>query len=415
MATKRKKTPNRTKAADKKRETSASQAFTPPAGIVKAKLDRDSLLQKHRLTPECVEKAGVSWEDLEWIHAIHAANQKDLVAAGNYIVERLREVPEVHSVKLRIKDADHLVAKVVRKRLEEPTRVISPDNFGLEITDLIGIRALHLFKRQWFPIHCFVSETWQLHERATAYYREGDSAEVIESFKNAGCSARQHPEGYRSVHYLLECSPTRKLYVAELQVRTLFEEGWAEIDHTVRYPNLTDDTLLTQFLAMFNRASGTADEMGSFIESLKGELERRRLSHEAAATEYEARKRSYESAIAELKKQIRELEKTLQTLSTTTAEKAKLEKELADLRAAQDQLPTAFPEFTFRTVLSDPNSAPLVYGTMALAGINTSDLGLYSTRSALGSSACPKCGSSMMRLNFSNSEPYCPTCILSNP
>ena len=79
------------------------------------------------------------------------------------------------------------------------------------------------------------------------------------------CQIVRHPFGYRSVHYLLALKPSKNLMVAELQVRTIFEEAWSEIDHHIRYPYQADNPILGNYLEIFNRLAGSADEMGSFI------------------------------------------------------------------------------------------------------------------------------------------------------
>ena len=58
----------------------------------------------------------------------------------------------------------------------------------------------------------------------------------------------------------------------EIQVRTVFEEAWSEIDHIIRYPYDVDNPVLTEYLAIFNRIVGSADEMGMFIKKLKKEV-----------------------------------------------------------------------------------------------------------------------------------------------
>ena len=47
----------------------------------------------------------------------------------------------------------------------------------------------------------------------------------------------------------------------EIQGRTLFEEGWSEIDHDIVYPYFKDDEMLKDFSTLLNRLSGMADEM----------------------------------------------------------------------------------------------------------------------------------------------------------
>nr|WP_279230463.1 hypothetical protein [Clostridium thermarum] len=73
-------------------------------------------------------------------------------------------------------------------------------------------------------------------------------------------------------NYVIKSHPTNETIFAEIQVRTIFEEAWSELDHDVRYPYDIDNELLRSYLIMFNRLAGTADEMGSFIKHLADNL-----------------------------------------------------------------------------------------------------------------------------------------------
>ncbi|EKH2437192.1 hypothetical protein O4M18_004240 [Escherichia coli] len=84
-----------------------------------------------------------------------------------------------------------------------------------------------------------------------------------------GCRIKLHDAGYRSVHYVIKTRPIKDEIFTEIQVRTIFEEGWSEIDHRIRYPDISDDHLINHFLMIFNRLAGSADEMGAFIFELK--------------------------------------------------------------------------------------------------------------------------------------------------
>lgn len=69
---------------------------------------------------------------------------------------------------------------------------------------------------------------------------------------------------YRSVHYTIYSEQGLGI---EIQVRTLFEEAWSEIDHKLRYPyNLTNE-MLSKYINIMNRLTGMGDEMGTFIHS----------------------------------------------------------------------------------------------------------------------------------------------------
>ena len=55
----------------------------------------------------------------------------------------------------------------------------------------------------------------------------------------------------------------------EIQGRTLFEEGWSEVDHDIVYPYYQDDEMLKDFSTLLNRLSGMADEMSSYFRRMK--------------------------------------------------------------------------------------------------------------------------------------------------
>lgn len=258
-------------------------------------------LQNFNIGEKSFESTGLKWEDLKKIRADYNNFKEELVDPANYLVNAFHRVNCVHSVRYRIKDANHLIEKIVRKKIEDLERDINIDNYKSQITDLIGLRALHLFKEDWLPIHEFINKTWDLAEKPIAYFRTGDPTDYVKIFEDNGCLVKEHPYGYRSVHYLLKTSPSKNTYTSEVQVRTIFEEGWSEIDHTIRYPYNRDNQILAQFLIIFNRLSGSADEMGSYIKYLSKELEKTELEYKKSVKEKTA-------IIEELKKKISSLE-----------------------------------------------------------------------------------------------------------
>ena len=70
---------------------------------------------------------------------------------------------------------------------------------------------------------------------------------------------------YRSLHYIVKY----KGYYLEIQGRTLFEEGWGEIDHDIVYKEAENDEMLKDYSKMLNRLAGLADEMSSYFRKLK--------------------------------------------------------------------------------------------------------------------------------------------------
>jgi len=234
--------------------------------------DLKSFLAKFDISEKDFESTNLKWEDLQIIRRDYRKIKKELNLIARYIEEKLHTLDIVHSVRYRIKDSEHLLAKIIRKKMEDPAREITLHNYKSAITDLIGIRAIHLFKEDWVFIHKFIEDNWDLCEQPTAYIREGDTGSCVEEYKNYKCDIKLHPHGYRSVHYLIQSRLGRDPYVAEIQVRTIFEEGWSEIDHTIKYPNSIADPLLNKFLDTFNVLAGNSDQMGSFVKRLKDDL-----------------------------------------------------------------------------------------------------------------------------------------------
>ena len=56
--------------------------------------------------------------------------------------------------------------------------------------------------------------------------------------------------------------------IAEIQVRTIFEEGYGEIDHQLRYSHSEIPEVLALNLLLFNRIAGSSYEMASLINLL---------------------------------------------------------------------------------------------------------------------------------------------------
>lgn len=280
-------------------------------------IDRTTFFKTYNLEEDVLDKTGLVWADLEAIYADHLSNTQTLESTADYVAARLRQVNEVHSLKIRIKDPEHLIEKIIRKKSDDPSLEFTLDNYREKVTDLIGVRALHLFKEDWSEIHDFIARTWQLYEKPTANVRKGDSEEYTQQFVEKGCRINEHKFGYRSVHYLLVSQPAKEQYITEVQVRTIFEEGWSEIDHRIRYPYDLGNAVLTQLSAIHNRLAGSADEIGSFIKFLKKELR--------------TREEQFSQAIEKHDKTVAELNDYFQKLEISNKEKKELEQRVRSL------------------------------------------------------------------------------------
>lgn len=149
--------------------------------------------------------------------------------------------PHVHSIRSRLKDSDTLRDKLARKMLEQKRKGksfgITPGNLLTRVTDLAGIRILHLYTRQIQDINrillAILSE-YRYSVREGPFARTWDD-ESREFFQSCGIKTQKSPTLYTSVHYVVG-SASRTLVTFEIQVRTLMEEVWGEVDHSMNYP-----------------------------------------------------------------------------------------------------------------------------------------------------------------------------------
>lgn len=68
---------------------------------------------------------------------------------------------------------------------------------------------------------------------------------------------------YRSLHYIIRYGIT----YFEIQVRTLFEEGWLEFDHRIKYPYDQNNSKKQEFASILSSLAIAADRLISFYDS----------------------------------------------------------------------------------------------------------------------------------------------------
>ncbi|MBU5225921.1 RelA/SpoT domain-containing protein [Clostridium senegalense] len=240
---------------------------------MKNNIDKKVFFEKYPFTVQEIEKNNINWDNLNAIYNDFIQSRENYETQAEFISNIVKNACNVHTVKARVKNAERLIEKIIRKTRDRKEKYGEDFNFTIEnykdeINDLIGIRAIHIFKQEWESIHQFILNTWKVTEM-TANVREGDDTS---RFEELGIQIHSRKSGYRSVHYLIEFYPTSQKVIAEIQVRTIFEEGYGEIDHQLRYSHKEIPKVLEANLLLFNRIAGSADEMASFINLLNDNL-----------------------------------------------------------------------------------------------------------------------------------------------
>lgn len=183
---------------------------------------------------------------------------------GTYPALQRAPLPIVHSVKWRRKSEDHLREKIVRKQNEKKI-VIDEKNVFDEITDVAGVRVLHLHQAQFVDIKNAIYSRiekgrWCLTEDPKAYTWDPEA----ESFFLGQKIPVQRKDIYTSVHFLIH-EPADPRIKCEIQVRTLFEEIWGEIDHSMNYPVPTKSVHCREQLKVLAKLVATGSRLADSL------------------------------------------------------------------------------------------------------------------------------------------------------
>lgn len=248
-------------------------------------------------------KQYLNWSDLQKIYDDYSKrfNDSEFEQVRNSFCDMLSGCRTIHATRSRVKEPSHIIEKIIRNMAKkyEKYKEISPSNYDKYITDIIGVRVILLFKKDWEIIHDFLLEDCQFIDDDNKYIvrtqkKNGEDFEKYQ-FETAfdsndeGFYFAEEPVAnirfgddlgiyrgrkynikvmpnrqYRSVHYVLRYEK----HLVELQTRSLFEEGWGEADHKYYYPYYKNRPLLGDYSGMFNRLIGIADEMSAFMKEL---------------------------------------------------------------------------------------------------------------------------------------------------
>lgn len=262
-------------------------------------ITKEWFLKKYNIKEDSFLSAEISWEDLCDIYRDFGENKFDRYQRilDDFTDTYLKDINnnklnddekvKVHSFRTRVKDPEHLIAKIIKRKNENQKKykLLDKGNYEKFITDLIGVRCFVLFKEDWTSFHHYIVSKFDndmrnyirdsindfdndeshfyIAEKPKVHIRNGDAREIYDEVLSPDCVI--DGKVYRSVHYIIKY---KGVYL-EIQVRTLFEEGWGEVDHEIVYPYYKDDQVLKEYTALLNRLSGLADEMSSFFYRLK--------------------------------------------------------------------------------------------------------------------------------------------------
>ncbi|MHB8828802.1 MAG: GTP pyrophosphokinase [Syntrophales bacterium] len=144
----------------------------------------------------------------------------------------------ISSTKWRLKSTGSAFLKMRRKNKR-------PE----ELFDYAGIRVLCLFEQDISNIHRYLLSVFETHhyilKEMTGFNWRGDKyhgfTETMESYIAASSysgmkfNIEDKRSGYKSVHYVVLFERNGNNYPIEVQLRTIFQDAWGELEHALSY------------------------------------------------------------------------------------------------------------------------------------------------------------------------------------
>lgn len=133
----------------------------------------------------------------------------------------------IHSVEARAKAIDRFGDKAAKPSPDDPSMPRYPEPLK-DITDLAGARVITFFPRDLERVCGSIEEEFIVVDRLD----KGEELVAEERF------------GYQSIHYIVKLKASRSGLpeyqrfsdlVAEIQVRTILQHAWAEMEHDIQY------------------------------------------------------------------------------------------------------------------------------------------------------------------------------------
>lgn len=189
----------------------------------------------------------------------------------------------------RIKDESRLIEKIDQENIssEFDMEPITHKNFHERIGDIIGIRIICLRLSDIVKVEKYLE--FLVEEKILKFIRKPDHKRSfvlpIDLGKTAPQDINIQYSGYSSIHYQVklgensDASEAFKSVQIELQLRTILEEAWGEIDHKYRYTySRIGDTLPEHIHSGFYNLSAYLQAAAMQAEQLCREVEIHRLS-----------------------------------------------------------------------------------------------------------------------------------------
>lgn len=249
-------------------------------------LEKNEFLKKYNLE-NIYNEEQLSWQKIENIYNNYLSRKDTIQDISQNLISVFvnNKLINVHSISARVKNEEHLIAKIIRNFQinYNKYKIINETNYDKIVTDLIGLRILMKYKEQWEVPHDFITRYFKndpdfymdynknnynlkndlnehiIIEKPLAYLKYGDPY-----IYKGKIPYKYTKKNYRSIHYVVKF----KNICCEIQLRTLAEEIYGEFDHDIRYPNKLNDNFLTKYTSNISLLTSSIDDIMSMFNTI---------------------------------------------------------------------------------------------------------------------------------------------------
>ena len=212
---------------------------------------------------------------------------------AQHIVHLIRDDPSspmesLHTITYRIKDETRLIEKIdeENKQLGAEAVLITHKNFQQRVGDLLGIRLICLRLSDINRVEAYLGLLAE--EKILRFIGKPDQKRSFVLPIDPGAAIPDGLDlqysGYSSIHYQVELGENSdatdelKGLQIEIQLRTILEEAWGEIDHKYRYVYSRSGDVLPEYIHTgFYNLSAYLQAAALQVESLCRQSEAHRL------------------------------------------------------------------------------------------------------------------------------------------
>lgn len=203
-------------------------------------VDQVNIRDSDAIISDDAEAVNVAAHEARMQYETELGLYEDFALSVASVLEKCLEAEHIktQSISHRAKDPDEFERKAARPMPGTATAKYSHPL--TQITDKAGVRVITYFLRNVDEVARIISDEFEVTERVLKASDEPDRF------------------GYTSLHFLVKYSDSRTRLaeyrrftglVAEIQVRTVLQHAWAEIEHDIRYksPSLLPEAVSRRF------------------------------------------------------------------------------------------------------------------------------------------------------------------------